>query len=68
MLVHRKPAEVSASTLDALFRLELETVVLEKWAGRKTGVSGEARRTNGKQRGFNALVEPAGNAATGDAG
>jgi len=66
--VHGKPAEVNASALDALFGIELETVAVEKWPGRETDVGNDARRTNGAQRGLDALTETAGNSAAGKRG
>src|SRR6185436_4416266 len=63
VLVHGKPAEVSASALDALFGIELEAVAVEKWPGRKTDVGGDARRSNGTQRGLDAPIETAANSA-----
>jgi hypothetical protein len=68
LLVHGKPAEVCASALDTLFGVELEAVTVEERSGHKTGVGGDTWRTNGKQRGLNAPVEPAGHTATGKRG
>src|SRR5438477_4524524 len=68
LLVHSKPAEIYASALDALFAVELEAVAVEEQSGRKTGEGSNTWNTNGKQRGLNALVEPAGHTATGKRG
>ena len=68
LLVHGKPAEVSASALDALFGIELEAVAVEEWPGRKTDVGGDARRSNGTQRGLDAPIETAANSAAGKRG
>ena len=63
--MHGKPAKVGASALDALFGIELETVAVEKCPGCKTDVSGDARRLDDTQRGFDALIETAGNSSSG---
>ena len=47
VLVHGIPAEVSASTLDALFGVEVEAVAVEEWPSGETDVGGDTRRTNG---------------------
>ncbi len=65
LLVHGKPAEVSASALDALFGVELEAVAVEECPSRETDVGGDARYTDAKQLGLDVLVEPAGNTTTG---
>ena len=65
-LVHCKPAEVWASTLDTLLGVELKAVTIKKWAGRETCVRCDGRSLHGKQRRFDTMVEPAGNAATSE--
>ena len=66
--MHGIPAEVSASTLDALFGVEVEAVAVEEWPRGETDVGGDTRRTNGTQRGLDALIEFAGNTMTGKRG
>ena len=66
MLVHRKPAEMSPSALDALLAVELEAVSVEEWPGCKTGVGGDSWDTDRTQRGLDAPVEAAANTATGE--
>ena len=58
----------SATAFDALFGVELEAVAVEEGPGRKADVGGDARRTNGTQRGLDALIETAGNSAAGKRG
>lgn len=65
LLVHGKPAEVNASALDALFGVELESVMVEECPRRKTDVGSDARRADGKQRRLDVLVEHAGNTTPG---
>jgi hypothetical protein len=48
--VHGKPTEVSATTFDRLLGIDLETLALEKGAGRQTGVSRHLCATGGAQR------------------
>ena len=68
LLVHGKPPEVSASALDALLAVELETVAVEEWSGHKTGVSSNSRGANRAQRKLDALVKAARNPATRERG
>ena len=66
--MHGKPAEVSASALDALFGIELETVAIEKWPGCETDVRGDAQGTQSTQRSLDAMVKSAGDTATSEGG
>ena len=66
--MHGEPAEISASALDALFGIELETVAVKKWPGRKTDVRGDAQPTQCTQRRLHALVKPAGDTAPSERG
>jgi hypothetical protein len=68
LLVHHKPAEVSATTLDALLAVEFEAMSIEEWPRRETSVSGNSRDVNGARRGLDVMVKVAGNTATGESG
>ena len=58
--MHSKPAEISASALDALFGIELKTVAVEKWPSRQTHMRGDAQRAHDTQCGLDAMVKSAG--------
>ena len=64
--MHDKPSEVSATALDALLAVELEAVAVEEGSCGKTGKSGNLRGANGAQRGLDAMVKAAGDAATSE--
>ena len=66
--MHGKPAEISASALDALLCVELEAMAVEKWPGDKTGMGGNSWGADRAQCRLDVLVELGGNAATGESG
>ena len=69
LLMHGKASEVSATALDALLAVELETVAVEERSCSKTGKTGKSgnlRRAKRVQRGLDAMVKAAGDTATGE--
>jgi hypothetical protein len=68
LFVHRKPAEVNASALDALLCIELEAVTVEEWPGDKTGAGRNSQGADRTQCRLDALVEAGGNTTTGKSG
>ena len=68
LLVHGKPAEVSTTAFDALLAVELETLPVEEWPGRKTDVGSHYRGVDRLQCGLDTMVKAAGDTATGERG
>jgi len=68
LFVHGEPAKVSASALDALLCIDLETVAVEERPGGKTGVGRNSRGADHTQCRLDALVEARGNTTTGKSG
>src|SRR5262245_19385502 len=65
-LVHGEPAEVRAPAFDAFLDVELKAVPIKEGAGGKADVRGDGWNTRSPQGGFNAMIKPAGNAATSE--
>ncbi len=66
--MHGEPAEVSASALDALLRIESESVAIEEWPSSKTGVGRNSWGAERTQCRLDALVEAGGNTTTHKSG
>jgi len=66
--MHGKAAEVGASALSVLLRIELEAVAVEEWPRGKTRVGGNSLHADATQCGRDAAVEVSGHTNDGQSG
>src|SRR6266403_3564362 len=62
--MHGEAAKESASALDTLLAIDLETLAVEEWSRCKTGVGENSQGFGGAQGGLDAEIKPCRDAAT----